>query len=127
MADLDPELDPELGQDELLLSALPLEDRAAVERWSDRLGLGRAGWARVSSFRCIIEILAILTAMDRLREEKPGLSDSAAFYEAAEGLGFDDDPARKTHPAETPARRLRDWLKRAWGESGGNLRSRKSA
>ncbi len=38
MADLDPELDPELGQDELL-RGLPPEDRAAVERWSERAAL----------------------------------------------------------------------------------------
>ena len=126
MADLDPELDPELGQDELL-RGLPPEDRAAVERWSDRLGLGRAGWARVSSFRSVVELLAILTAMDRLREEKPELSDTAAFYEAAELVGLEDDPDRKTHPADTPARRLRDWLKRAWPDGGDFLRSRRSA
>ena len=40
MADLDPELDPELGQDELL-RGLPPEDRAAVDRWSEPNNRGR--------------------------------------------------------------------------------------
>ena len=33
-----------------LLSALPAVDAAAVERWSERLGFGRAGWAEGRSF-----------------------------------------------------------------------------
>ena len=122
------ELDPELGQDELLLSALPLEDRAAIERWCDRLSIGLDGWARVPAFRSVIELLAILTTADRLREEDPGISASAAFYRASERLGFeDDDQDRATHPAATPARRMRDWLTRAWPDRGEFLQSRKSA
>ena len=113
--------------DELLLAALPAEDRGVVERWSERLGLGPDGWARVPAFRSVVELLAILTTMDRRREEKPELSDTAAFYEAAELVGLEDDPDRKTHPAATPGRRLRDWLTRAWPDSGENLQSRKSA
>ena len=110
-----------------LLAALPAEDRAAIERFSERLGCGRAGWARVPAFRSVVELLAILTIADGLREEDPELSDSAAFYRAAERLGFEDNPGRATHPAATPDRRLRDWLSRVWLDSGENLRSRQSA
>ena len=113
---------------ERLLGALPAEDRAAVERFSRRLGFGRDGWSRVPPFRSLVEVLAIVTIADRLREEDPELSDSAAFQRAAELVGFEDDPERATHPAETPARRLRDWLGRAWAtDRGENLQPRKSA
>lgn len=64
---------------------------------------------------------------DGLREADPGLSETAAFYVAAELVGFEDDPERATHPAATAGRRLRDWLKRAWPDSGENLQSRRSA
>ena len=113
--------------DELLLAALPPEDRAAVGRWSRRLGLGGDGWARVRSFRAVVELLAIVTTADRLREEKPEISETAAFQRAAELVGLEDDPDRATHPAATPGRRLRDWLSRAWPDSGENLQSRRSA
>ena len=102
-------------------------DRAAVERWSERLGIGLDGWARVPAFRSVVELLAILTTVDRLREADPELSASAAFYRAAELVGLEDDPERATHPAATPGRRLRDWLSRAWPEGGENLQSRRSA
>ena len=118
MADTDPEL---------ILGVLSIEDRDTIVRWSRTLGLGRTGWTLAPAFLSVVELLAIVTAADRLREEKPGLSDSAAFYEAAELVGLEDDPDRKTHPAETPARRLRDWLSRAWPDTGENLRSRRSA
>ena len=120
MADIDPEL---------VLAVLSIEDRAAVERWCVCLGIGRDGWALVPAFRSVIELLAILTTADRLREEKPELSVSAAFYKAADDLGFeDDDQGRATHPAATPDRRLRNWLRRAWRlDSGQKLRSRKTA
>ena len=113
--------------DDRLLEALPPEDREAIERFSRRLGFGASGWARVPAFRSVIELLAILTTADRLREEKPELSVSAAFHRAAELVGLEDDPDRATHPAATPGRRLRDWLSRAWPESGENLQSRRSA
>ena len=115
--------------DDRLLDALPAEDRAAIARWCDRLAIGPDGWARVPAFRSVIELLAILTAADRLREEDPEISTSAAFYRASERLGFEDNAQdRATHPASTPDRRLRDWLRRAWRlDSGENLRSRKSA
>lgn len=110
-----------------LLSVLPPEDAAAVERFSERLGFGRAGWARVPAFRSVVELLAILTTVDRLREADAELSETAAFQRAAELVGLEDDPELATHPAATPARRLRDWLKRAWPDSGENLQSRRSA
>ena len=113
--------------DDRLLEALPAEDRAAIARWCDRLGIGPDGWRLVPGFLSLVELLAILTTADGLRAEDPGISESAAFYKAAEGLGFEDDPACATHPAGTPARRLRDWLSRAWPESGENLQSRRSA
>ena len=115
--------------DDRLLDALPAEDVAAIERWCARLGIGPDGWSRVPSFRLIVELLSILTTADGLRAEDPELSASAAFYRASEALGFRDDvQGRSTHPASTPDRRLRDWLRRAWRlDSGENLRSRKSA
>ena len=113
--------------DDRLLEALPEEDREAVMRFCACLGIGEGGWARVPAFRSVIELLAILTSVDRLREEDRELSDSAAFHRAAELVGLEDDPDRATHPAATPGRRLRDWLSRAWPESGENLQSRKSA
>ena len=114
--------------DDRLLDALPAEDVEAIERWCARLGIGPDGWSRVPSFKKIVELIGILTVADGLREADHGLSESAAFYKAAEDLGFEDDPGRSTHPASTPDRRLRDWLRRAWRlESGDFLRSRKSA
>ena len=113
--------------DDRLLDALPAEDVEAIARWCDCLGIGPDGWSRVPSFRLIVELLSILTVADRLRAEDPGISEKAAFQRAAELVGFEDDPARSTGPAETPARRLRDWLNRAWPDRGENLRARRSA
>ena len=113
--------------DDCLLAALDEQDVAAVERWCACLGIGPSGWARVPAFKSVIELLAILTTADRLREADPGISEKAAFQRAAELVGFEDDPARSTGPAETPARRLRDWLNRAWPDRGENLRARRSA
>ena len=63
-----------------LLSGLPAEDRATVERWSERLGFGRTGWARVPAFRSVVELLSIVTTADRLREKDRELSAAASFY-----------------------------------------------
>jgi len=54
---------------------------------------------RVPAFRSIVELLAIVTLADRLREERPELSESAAFYKAAEDGTLKIEPAGPSEPA----------------------------
>ena len=73
-------------------AALAPEDRAAVARWEDTLGLPAGGWRAVPALR---ELVATLAAV-RLAAEMPDLSRSDALAEACELSRRERRPVRPT-------------------------------
>ena len=58
------------------------------------LGLGDDGWAAAPGFRNLVELVAIVSTMDRERKAGSTLSDRGLFYFAAELCGLEADSER---------------------------------
>ena len=107
-------LDPELTW-----ATLTADERATVGGWLEMMGYEVGDWVSLPSLVKILELVVVLRASADV--STPNAGDR--IRRAAEALGMEDDPERKTHPGDRFIRRLDDWTRKV-RSSGEFLRSR---
>lgn len=104
------------GDPGAIFDALSPVMQAAIAEEERDLGLPERTWFRVPAARNWFTLIAVNRVAAVLQREK-GCSWTAAFREAAEQLGFEDNGESQCHPADGLARLQRDWWHQAWKKS----------
>jgi len=92
----------------LVFGALPPDARAALRRFTARLGVPEDGWREIPALRRYAETAAVLELADL--EGATNVGDEVAA--ACRALGLEDDGTRATRPSDSIYRRIRRWRSR---------------